>query len=722
MYSRWLRHAALAALLGAGTLSYVCLPSEAAAPTIPVRVVTQVKGGILEISVTWASEASPIFKSEYSSGSARITIDGASLKGSTQVVPLEGDNAKEALISQVDDDTVVVNIRAANEPNIKVFQIPAVKNIQGVKYILPINLLSAKPEATPKADANKAAAAPKADASKAAAATKADANKAATATKADASKPAAAPKADANKAATATKADANKAAAATKADANKPAAAPKADANKAAAAPKADANKAAAATKADASKAAATPKADANKTAAAPKADANKAAAATKADASKPAAAPKADANKAAAAPKADANKAASATKADANKAATATKADASKPAAAPKADANKAATATKADANKAAAATKADANKPAAAPKADANKAAAAPKADANKAAAATKADASKAAATPKADANKPATATKIDNGRKAETKPEPAQLTDKDDPVKLKVIFNPKADELRIGLIYKGNLKNVVKRAASRNSAMTIELCPAILQGPTQAAKLDKGQIISYQAKQAAANKVIIEVKVQNPPYFVQDVDVNGGAFYAISYNYAQDYKPTAAAPKADASKAATAPKADASKAAAAPKADASKAAAAPKADANKAAAAPKADANKAATAPKADASKAAAAPKADASKAATAPKADASKADATPKAATVPPAETSAVKEKAALVKDHYAYFPLKERSAAAVADSLIKLYPNVDFKVDEMLNVIFVQGSAEDVAKIGNVLKVVSNFEK
>ena len=579
MYSRWLRHAALAALLGAGTLSYVCLPSEAAAPTIPVRVVTQVKGGILEISVTWASEASPIFKSEYSSGSARITIDGAFLKGSTQVVPLEGDNAKEALISQVDDDTVVVNIRAANEPNIKVFQIPAVKNIQGVKYILPINLLSAKPEATPKADANKAAAA-------------------------------------------------------TKADANKAAAAPKADASKAAAAPKADAKKAATATKADASKPAAAPKADANKAAAAPKADANKAAAATKADANKAAAAPKADANKAAAATKADASKAATATKADANKAATATKADASKAAAAPKADANKAATATKADA--------------------------------------------SKPAAAPKADANKAATATKIDNGRKAETKPEPAQLTDKDDPVKLKVIFNPKADELRIGLIYKGNLKNVVKRAASRNSAMTIELCPAILQGPTQAAKLDKGQIISYQAKQAAANKVIIEVKVQNPPYFVQDVDVNGGAFYAISYNYAQDYKPTAAAPKADASKAAATPKADANKAAAAPKADASKAA--------------------------------------------TAPKADASKADATPKAATVPPAETSAVKEKAALVKDHYAYFPLKERSAAAVADSLIKLYPNVDFKVDEMLNVIFVQGSAEDIAKIGNVLKVVSNFEK
>ena len=462
MNSRWLRHAALAALLGASSISYVCTPTEAAEPTVPVRVVTQVKGGILEISVTWANEASPIFKSEYSSGAARITIDGASLKGDTQVVPLEGNNAKEALVSQVDDETVVVNIRAANEPNIKVFQIPTVKNVKGVKYVLPINLLSA-------------------------------------------SKPAAA----------------------------------------------------------------------------APKADDKKPAAATKAEASKPAAAAKADDKKPAAA----------------------------------------------------------------------------------------TKAEASKPAAAPKADDKKPAAKPKAENVRKVDTKPAPPQLTAKDDPVKVKVIFNPKADELRIGLIYKGNLKNVVKRASGSDSAMSIELCPATLQGPTQSAKLERGQIISYQAKQAAANKVIIEVKVQNPPYFVQDVDVHGGAFYGISYNYAQDYKP-------------------ATKPAATPKADA-KPAAAPKADATKPAAAPKADATKPATATT---------------------------------AAPVPAAETSVVKENAAIVKDHYAYFPLKERSAAAVADSLVKLYPNVDFKVDEMLNVIFVQGSAEDVAKIGNVLKVVSNFEK
>ena len=476
MNSRWLRHAALAALLGASAVSYVCTPAEAADPTVPVRVVTQVKGGILEISVTWADKTSPIFKSEYSSGAARITIDGASLKGSTQVIPLEGNNAKEALVSQVDDETVVVNIRAENEPHIKVFQIPTVKNVQGVKYVLPINLLSTK------------------------------------------------------------------------------------------------------------------------------------SAAATKADDKKPAAAAKADDKKPAVTPKAD---------------------------------------------NK----------KPVAAPKADDKKPAAAAKADDKKPAAATKAD------------DKKTAVKKAENVRKAETKPAPPQLTAKDDPVKVKVIFNPKAEELRIGLIYKGNLKNVVKRAKGDNSTMSIELCPATLQGPTQSAKLERGQVISYQAKQAAANKVIIEVKVQNPPYFVQDVDAHGGAFYGISYNYAQDYKPTATKP----------------------------------------AAAPKADNKKPATAPKADNKKPATAPKADDKKPATAPKAEASQP------ATIP-AETSVTKESGTVVKDHYAYFPLKERSAATVAASLIKLYPNVDFKVDEMLNVIFVQGSAEDVAKIGNVLKVVSNFEK
>ena len=570
MNTRWLRHAALAALLGASAVSYVCTPAEAADPTVPVRVVTQVKGGVLEISVTWANEASPIFKSEYSSGAARITIDGASLKGSTQVIPLEGNNAKEALISQVDDETVVVNIRAENEPHIKVFQIPTVKNVKGVKYVLPINLLSTKPAVAPKADDKKPAVAPKADD-------------------------------------------------------KKPAVAPKADDKKPTVAPKADDKKPTVAPKADDKKPTVAPKADDKKPAVAPKADDKKPAVAPKADDKKPTVAPKADDKKPAVAPKADDKK-------------------------------------------------------PTVAPKADDKKPAVAPKADDKKPAAAPKADDKKPAVAPKADDKKPAIK-KTENVRKTETKPVPPQLTAKDDPVKVKVIFNPKADELRIGLIYKGNLKNVVKRAKGSDSTMSIELCPATLQGPTQSAKLERGQVLSYQAKQAAANKVIIEVKVQNPPYFVQDVDAQGGAFYGISYNYAQDYKP-AVAPKADDKKPAVAPKAEDKKPAVAPKAEDKKPAVAPKVDDKKPAVAPKAEDKKPAAIP----------------------------------------IETSVTEENATVVKDHYAYFPLKERSAATVAASLIKLYPNVDFKVDEMLNVIFVQGSAEDVAKIGNVLKVVSNFEK
>ena len=658
MNTRWLRHAALAALLGASAVSYVCTPAEAADPTVPVRVVTQVKGGVLEISVTWANEASPIFKSEYSSGAARITIDGASLKGSTQVIPLEGNNAKEALISQVDDETVVVNIRAENEPHIKVFQIPTVKNVKGVKYVLPINLLSTKPAVAPKADNKKPAVAPKADDKKPAVAPKADDKKPAVAPKADDKKPAVAPKAD------------NK----------KPAVAPKADDKKPTVAPKADDKKPTVAPKADDKKPAVAPKADDKKPAAAPKADNKKPAVAPKADDKKPAVAPKADDKKPVVAPKADDKK----------------------PAVAPKADDQK----------------------PAVAPKADDKKPAVAPKADDKKPAAAPKADDKKPAAAPKADDKKPAIK-KTENVRKTETKPVPLQLTAKDDPVKVKVIFNPKADELRIGLIYKGNLKNVVKRAKGSDSTMSIELCPATLQGPTQSAKLERGQVLSYQAKQAAANKVIIEVKVQNPPYFVQDVDAQGGAFYGISYNYAQDYKP-AVAPKADNKKPAVAPKAEDKKPAVAPKAEDKKPAVAPKAEDKKPAVAPKADDKKPAVAPKAEDKKPAVAPKADDKKPAAAPKADDKKPAVAPKAENkkpaVAPIETSVTKENATVVKDHYAYFPLKERSAATVAASLIKLYPNVDFKVDEMLNVIFVQGSAEDVAKIGNVLKVVSNFEK
>ena len=279
MNTRWLRHAALAALLGASTVSYVCTSAEAADPTVPVRVVTQVKGGVLEISVTWANEASPIFKSEYSSGAARITIDGASLKGSTQVIPLEGNNAKEALISQVDDETVVVNIRAENEPHIKVFQIPTVKNVKGVKYVLPINLLSTKPTVAPKADNKKPAVAPKADDKKPTVAPKADDKKPTVAPKADDKKPTVAPKADNKKPAVAPKAEDKKPAVAPKADDKKPAAAPKADDKKPAVAPKVDDKKPAVAPKADDKKPAVAPKADDKEPAVAPKAEDKKPAA-----------------------------------------------------------------------------------------------------------------------------------------------------------------------------------------------------------------------------------------------------------------------------------------------------------------------------------------------------------------------------------------------------------------------------------------------------------
>ncbi|MGM9992928.1 MAG: hypothetical protein ACI376_08855, partial [Candidatus Bruticola sp.] len=164
MNSHWLCRTAIAAMLGVSVVSSSYVEAQAAEPTIPVRVAAQVKSGILEISVTWANESSPIFKSEYVNGAARITIDGASLKGSTQILPLEGNNAKEALISQVDDDTVVVNIRAAKDPSIKVFQISPVKNVQGIKYVLPINIIGAdKPATNAKAENKQTAAATKAD-------------------------------------------------------------------------------------------------------------------------------------------------------------------------------------------------------------------------------------------------------------------------------------------------------------------------------------------------------------------------------------------------------------------------------------------------------------------------------------------------------------------------------------------------------------------------------
>ncbi|MGM9998581.1 MAG: hypothetical protein ACI38Q_04210, partial [Candidatus Bruticola sp.] len=207
-----------------------------------------------------------------------------------------------------------------------------------------------------------------------------------------------------------------------------------------------------------------------------------------------------------------------------------------------------------KAEDKKPATAAKAEDKKPATAAKAEDKKpAATAAKAEDKKPATAAKAEDKKPATAAKAEDKKPATAAKAEDKKPAaaaakaeDKKPAPPQLTPNDEPAKVKVIFNPKDDELRIGLLYKGNIKNVVKRASGSSSVMSIELCPAVMQGPTQTATLEKGQIIGYQAKQVAPNKLLIEIKVQNPPYFVQDVDAHGGALYGISYNYSQDYKP--------------------------------------------------------------------------------------------------------------------------------------------------------------------------------
>ena len=58
---------------------------------------------------------------------------------------------------------------------------------------------------------------------------------------------------------------------------------------------------------------------------------------------------------------------------------------------------------------------------------------------------------------------------------------------------------------------------------------------------------------------------------------------------------------------------------------------------------------------------------------------------------------------------------------AYFPIKERNASTVVEGLQKLYPQVTFTTDPMLNAIFVRGGAEDVEKVSNILKLISNFE-
>ena len=381
------------ALLYAGFLFLPSLAAQAA-PLTPVRIEAQTSQGILELTITWAQATTPTFQEEYHPGAARITLKGATLKGGTQLIPLSGTNVREALISQVDADTVVINLRAQVDPKLKSFALKPVKEVQGRKYVLSLNLPA------PKAAEPKEEQPPEAKATQ-----------------------------------------------------------PQKEEPAKIKAPAPKVKKEAKEAKPPAPKAKAEPKE-------------------TKAPAPKAKEEPKKE----------------SVAKKDAPKAA------------------------------------------------------APAPQ------------------ATPKATQPK----------KEEPQKPAPPQLTPQDPPVKVKVIFNPKTDELRVGFVYKGNLRHVVRKAQGSNSKMSIELCPAVLVGPDQKKIFNKGQITQASASQVGDNKVLVEIGVLNPPYFIQDVDPQGGALYGISYNYSQDARPTTSTVKRPAApKAKPAPKAEATpKAEAAPK----------------------------------------------------------------------------------------------------------------------------------------------------
>ena len=640
MNFRWLHHSMLALLLGLGCGSVASVPVDAAEPySVPVRVVTELKGDVLEVTLTWAQSPGPVLRYDYTNGSLRIIAAQASLKGDTQVLPLNGSNAKEAFVSQIDADRVFVNIRAEQKPNLKVFNLPTVKNVQGIKYVIPINLPSNVKEVADSKEVTKTTTVPTSQAKPVQSGQVSKDNKATPAPSESAQKssspaqPAATKSADAKPAqpATATKpADAKPA---------QPAAATK----------PADAK--------PAQPAATTKPADAK--------PAQPAAATKPADQKKPA------------------------------QPATATKSADAKPA------------------------------QPAAATK---------------------PADQKKPVAEVKPSSEKEATA----EDKKA--LPIPPQLTPKDEPAKVKVIFNPKAEELRVGLVYKGNLKNVVRKADGKNSRLSIELCPAVMQGPTQAIQISKGQILGCQAKQVNPNTVLVEVMVQNPPYFTQEVNPQGGALYGISYNYPSDYHPRTSEVKST-SKTSNPPITGGDKKTPTTQGPSGKMDSSSSSSKPNAAAQP---GNEPISAKPASSQAPAATQISSTSQPVvgqTAP--DTSVPDkpatkqASPATSTVQPTTPTTATNQVAVAPSSQtnnskifvlgdppgdlqpstpstvsggqyvlAYFPIKNRNASTIVDSLIKLYPDVIFKVDTMLNIIFVKGKAEDVNKVSNILKQVS----
>ena len=597
MNFRWLHHSMLALLLGLGCGSVASVPVDAAEPySVPVRVVTELKGDVLEVTLTWAQSPGPVLRYDYTNGSLRIIAAQASLKGDTQVLPLNGSNAKEAFVSQIDADRVFVNIRAEQKPNLKVFNLPTVKNVQGIKYVIPINLPSNVKEVADSKEVTKTTTVPTSQA-----------------------KPVQSGQVSKD--------------------------------NKATPAPSESAQK---------SSSPAQP-------------------AATKSADAKPA------------------------------QPATATKPADAKPA-------QPAATTKPADAKPA---------QPAATTK---------------------PADQKKPVAEVKPSSEKEATA----ENKKA--LPIPPQLTPKDEPAKVKVIFNPKAEELRVGLVYKGNLKNVVRKAEGKNSRLSIELCPAVMQGPTQAIQISKGQILGCQAKQVNPNTVLVEVMVQNPPYFTQEVNPQGGALYGISYNYPSDYHPRTSEVKST-SKTSNPPITGGDKKTPTTQGPSGKMDSSSSSSKPNAAAQP---GNEPISAKPASSQAPAATQISSTSQPVvgqTAP--DTSVPDkpatkqASPATSTVQPTTPTTATNQVAVAPSSQtnnskifvlgdppgdlqpstpstvsggqyvlAYFPIKNRNASTIVDSLIKLYPDVIFKVDTMLNIIFVKGKAEDVNKVSNILKQVS----
>ena len=599
MNFRWLHHSMLALLLGLGCGSVASVPVDAAEPySVPVRVVTELKGDVLEVTLTWAQSPGPVLRYDYTNGSLRIIAAQASLKGDTQVLPLNGSNAKEAFVSQIDADRVFVNIRAEQKPNLKVFNLPTVKNVQGIKYVIPINLPSNVKEVADSKEVTKTTTVPTSQA--------------------------------------------------------KPVQSGQVSKD--------------------------------NKATPAPSESAQKSSSPAQPAATKPA----------------DQKKPAQPT--------TATKPADAKPA--------QPATATK----------PADQKKPA-----------------------------QPAAATKPADQKKPVAEVKPSSEKEATAEnkkalPIPPQLTPKDEPAKVKVIFNPKAEELRVGLVYKGNLKNVVRKAEGKNSRLSIELCPAVMQGPTQAIQISKGQILGCQAKQVNPNTVLVEVMVQNPPYFTQEVNPQGGALYGISYNYPSDYHPRTSEVKST-SKTSNPPITGGDKKTPTTQGPSGKMDSPSSSSKPNAAAQP---GNEPISAKPASSQAPAATQISSTSQPVvgqTAP--DTSVPDkpatkqASPATSTVQPTTPTTATNQVAVAPSSQtnnskifvlgdppgdlqpstpstvsggqyvlAYFPIKNRNASTIVDSLIKLYPDVIFKVDTMLNIIFVKGKAEDVNKVSNILKQVS----